>query len=203
MFSGIVECMGSITHLVANQGCKEFTISPGLPFDDLQIGDSIAINGVCLTITSFNQHSFSLTAVPETLRKTNLQNLKLGSQVNLERALKTNARIGGHYMQGHVDAVGEILALEKDHSAALLVKISLPAELNKYVIPKGYIGLDGMSITIIETTPHWFTVTFIPHTQQYTITHQYTVGSFINLEMDAMGKYVEKLIGAYQHAVTH
>jgi riboflavin synthase len=111
--------------------------------------------------------------------------------------------MGGHSVQGHVDGLGEILEINRDNSDALLVKISLPEKLAKYVVNKGYITLDGMSITVIESTPHWFTVTFIPHTQDVTITKEYKVGSKINLEVDIIGKYIEKIVGAYTHAITH
>jgi len=200
MFSGIVETMGIITQLEIINGCKQFTISPQSVFNDLVVGDSIAVNGVCLTVTQFTDQSFQVTAVPETLRLTNLDRLTVGSKVNLERSLTLNRRIGGHYVQGHVDGIGQILEIKNDASDAWLVKISLPEKLSKYVVPKGYIGLDGMSITVIESTPEWFTVTFIPHTQAITITHQYSEGDMINIEVDIMGKYVEKLLGGYANA---
>ena len=200
MFSGIVECIGTIISLYVDQGCKHFTIASKVTLNDLVIGDSIAVNGVCLTITAFTDDSFSVTAVPETLRLTNLDHFIEGSDVNLERSLRMGARIGGHYVQGHVDGVGKILEIENDHSNALLVKISVPAHLAKYIANKGYISLDGMSITVINATPEWFTVTFIPHTQEVTVVNQYQKGTLINLETDMMGKQIEKLLGAYLHA---
>lgn len=203
MFSGIVEVIGYITALVMQDGCKHFSITPAIPFEDLVIGESISVNGICLTVTNFTATSFDVTTVPETLRLTNLDFLKLNDTVNLERSLKMGARIGGHYVQGHVDGIGEILEITHDNSAALLVKISLPEKLANYVVNKGYITLDGMSITVIESTPHWFTVTFIPHTQAVTITNQYIVGYKINIEADIFGKYVEKMAGGYIHALTN
>jgi len=203
MFTGIVETTGYITAIEMLNGCKNLSISPVMPFDDLTIGDSIAINGICLTVTHFTATSFYVTVVPETLRLTNLNDLTLNQTVNLERSLKLGSRMGGHSVQGHVDGIGEILEINRDNSDALLVKISLPEKLAKYVVNKGYITLDGMSITVIESTPHWFTVTFIPHTQDVTITKEYKVGSKINLEVDIIGKYIEKIVGAYTHAITH
>lgn len=203
MFSGIVEAIGSIIREVSLNGCKHFTISHSSDFSDLNIGDSIAVNGTCLTVTQFTPHTFDVTAVPETLRLTNLGLLKTGDMVNLERSLTVNSRIGGHQVQGHVEGTGQIMAMSKDNGDALLVKISLPASLAKYVIAKGYITLDGMSITVIESTPNWFTVTFIPHTQQVTIVKHYQLGDLINIEVDILGKYVEKLLGAYTHANAH
>lgn len=196
MFSGIVEAIGHISFINLQDGCKHFSIVPAFPFDDISIGDSISINGICLTVTDFTPNHFNVTAVPETLRLTNLDNLKVNDPVNLERSLKMGSRMGGHYVQGHVDGRGHILEMTYDDSAAMLVKISNPEVLSKYIVEKGYITLDGMSITVIKTTPQWFTVTLIPHTQQVTIVHQYSVGSMINLEVDIVGKYIEKMIGA-------
>ena len=200
MFSGIVATIGYINHIEIINGCKCFTITPKDYMADLVIGESIAINGVCLTVTSFTETSFNVTVVPETIRLTNLAGLTVGSEVNLERSLRMGDRIGGHHVQGHVDCIGEIIELKHDNSDAWLVKISMPERLAKYIVNKGYITLDGMSITVIESAPEWFTVTFIPHTQEVTITKHYSVGSSINIEVDIMGKYIEKLAGAYNHA---
>jgi riboflavin synthase len=200
MFNGIVTMTGKITHIEIKEGCHYFIISPKDSFDEIVIGESIAVNGVCLTVTDFTNHSFYVTVVPETLRLTNLGQLVIHDTVNLERPLTLNSRIGGHYVQGHVDGVGRILEIKNDDSDALLVKISLPETVSKYVVAKGFITLDGMSITVIESAPDWFTVTFIPHTQQVTIVHHYRKGTAINIEVDMMGKYIEKLLGAHIHA---
>lgn len=195
MFSGIVETMGVIKEVVIADGCHHLTITPSILFDDLKIGDSVAVNGVCLTVTHFTPHDFNVTVVPETLRLTNLNHIQTNDTVNLERSITLNTRLGGHYVQGHVDGTGQILEIKADHSDALLVKISIPAHLAKYVVPKGYITLDGMSITVIEATQNWFTVTFIPHTQAVTNVHRYEIDQLINIEVDIMGKYVERLLG--------
>ncbi len=197
MFNGIVETIGTIEAIQTKNDCKHFTLSSIKQFDDLKIDDSISVNGVCLTITRIENNTLEVTAVPETLRLTNLQFLSVGSLVNLERAMHFNSRISGHYMQGHVDGVGEILDIKKEGDA-LLVRISLPASLSQYVVNKGYITLDGMSITVIQAEPNSFTVTFIPHTQKITIVKQYSIGKKINIEVDILGKYVEKILGAYQ-----
>lgn len=194
MFSGIVETIGTILSIEVLQGCKQFTIASHLAFDDIHIGDSIAVNGVCLTVTEFTEQYFKVTAVPETLRMTNLKALIPHQLVNLERALSVGDRIGGHSMQGHVDDIGHILKIEADHSDAWLVTISIPNRLAKYLIPKGYIALDGMSITVIDVMPDHFTVTLIPHTQRVTIAHQYQLETPINIEVDMMGKYIETLV---------
>lgn len=200
MFSGIVETTGVISAIAFAQDCMQLTITPKFVFDDIAIGDSVAINGVCLTITEIYQESFKVTAVPETLRLTNLDLLKVGGVVNLERSLKISSRIGGHYVQGHVDGKGEILEIKKDGKAAWLVKINVAAKLAKLIVPKGYVAIDGMSITAIEVSQDWFTVTLIPHTQAVTISNHYKVGSLVNIEVDILGKYVEKILGA-QHAL--
>lgn len=203
MFSGIVETIGCILKIDQENGCKTFTISKNAVLDDFKIGDSIAVNGVCLTVTHFNEQYFQVTAVPETLRLTNLDQLEINQIVNLERSVQASTRLGGHFVQGHVEAVGHILSIEQDSSQALLVKISLPAALSNYVVRKGYIALDGMSITVIEASKEWFSVTFIPHTQAVTNIQQYQIGTAINIETDILGKYIEKILGNYNHANSH
>jgi riboflavin synthase len=203
MFSGIVETIGLITQIHLQDGCKHFSISPDILFDDIIIGDSIAVNGVCLTVTHFTDTYFNVTAVPETLRLTNLNDLQVNDVVNLERSLKMGDRIGGHHVQGHVDGCGQMIEMHYDDSAALLVKFSIPRKLSRYIIEKGYITIDGMSITVIDTDLDWFTVTFIPHTQAVTNIQHYAVGKSVNLEVDIMGKYIEKMLGAYAHANTN
>jgi riboflavin synthase len=203
MFSGIVESTGIIVNVLDENGCRLLTISPVRMFYDVAIGESIAVNGVCLTVTSFSDELFYVTAVPETLRLTNISQLKKGNMVNLERSILPTTRLGGHYVQGHVDGMGQILEVKQDNSHALLVKISIPEYLSQYIVKKGYITLDGMSITIIDTSDTWFTVTIIPHTQAVTAAQNYAVGTLVNIEVDMMGKYIEKLLGAYKHAHTN
>jgi riboflavin synthase len=196
MFNGIVEATGIIKNIQLIQGAADFTISMPDYFNDLDIGASIAVNGVCLTVTRFSTEDFQVTAVAETLRVTNLSTLKIHDVVNLERALKADSRVSGHYVQGHIDVVGEILDIKMDGNA-LLVKIQIAAEVAKYLVKKGYVGLDGMSITVIDVGNHWFTVTFIPQTQATTIIQYYRIGTKINIEVDILGKYVEKILGAH------
>jgi riboflavin synthase len=203
MFSGIVSAIGLIKHIEFRDGCKVFIITPDTVMPDLVIGESMSVNGACLSITDFNDSEFHVTAVPETLRLTNLAYLDIGHKVNLERSLRLGDRIGGHQVQGHVDAMGKIMDITLDNSNAWLVKISLPDHLSRYVVKKGYITLDGMSITVIDAEPDWFTVTFIPHTQDVTITKYYSTESVVNIEVDILGKYIEKLMGAYKHADAH
>lgn len=193
MFSGIVESIGTIIKMTIENSCYVLTIKPHLTFNDLTIGDSIAINGVCLTITHFTAQNFTVTIVPETLKRSNLSKLQLNDNVNIERSLQLNARIGGHMVQGHVDDQGHILELTTIDRGAQLIKISYPPHLANYLVTKGYVTLDGMSITLIEVTENWFTITLIPHTQAVTIANHYQVGTSINIEVDILGKYIEKL----------
>lgn len=197
MFNGIVETVGTVTDIQKMDDCIHFLITTPKPLADLFIGESVSVNGVCLTVTRFTENTFNVTAVPETLRVTNLGALEVGSLVNLECSMKVSGRMGGHYVQGHVDGVGEILEVKTEGNAALLVKISVPATLAKYTVNKSYIALDGMSITVIQAGPDWITVTFIPHTQQVTIIKQYRKGTKINIEVDILSKYVEKLLGVH------
>ena|SRR5579872_3254489 len=197
MFNGIVESVGIIEDIQIKNDCKHFTIVSAKHFDDLKINDSIAVNGVCLTVTKRQDNTFSVTAVPETLRLTNLKFLVPGNPVNLERSMRSNSRISGHYVQGHVDGVGNILAIQKEGDA-LLVKIGVCSSLAKYIVNKGYVALDGVSITVIRAEKNSFTVTFIPHTQKITLVNRYSLGTVVNIEVDILGKYVEKILGAYQ-----
>lgn len=196
MFNGIVEAVGTIKHIETADGSMHLTIVSPNSFANLFVGESMAVNGVCLTITQFLENEFRVSVVPETIRVTHFSELKLGDLVNLERSMRADSRVSGHYVQGHIDTMGEIIDLQQDGDA-LLVKISIPSSFTKYIVKKGYIALDGMSITVIDVSLDWFTVTLIPHTQNVTIIKQYTKGSKINIEVDILGKYVEKLLGAH------
>lgn len=202
MFSGIVEMTGHVIASETIDHCYHVTIQPTSPFNDIQIGDSIAVNGVCLTVTAFTSVHFNATIVPETLRLTNLQDLKMGKEVNLERSVTLQTRIGGHLVQGHVDTVSQIQAIQQE-GEAILVTLSIAPALTKYIIKKGFIGIDGMSITVIDVFTDTFTVTFIPHTQHASIVNHYQVGTLVNIEVDMLAKYLEKLTGDTQHANRH
>lgn len=193
MFNGIVEAIGTITTVTTDKDCVHIAITSTADFADLKIGDSLAVNGVCLTITAIHPQTWHVTLVPETLRLTNLSQLTVGTPVNLERSIKMGDRISGHFVQGHVDATGEIIDITLDGEDALLIKIRIPPELSPYLINKGYIAVDGMSLTIIAANTHWFTLTLIPHTKTVTIAKNYCVGSKVNLEVDMLSKYLEKM----------
>lgn len=194
MFSGIVETVGRVCSVENTRDCLCVSIAPQKKFRDIRIGDSIAVNGVCLTVTEIHPDRFNMTIVPETLRITNLNAITENTEVNLERSLKVSDRISGHCVQGHVDGVGKISEIKNDGGDAWIVKINVPEKLSKYIVKKGFITLDGMSITIIEAGKKYFTVTLIPHTQQVTIANQYHIGSTINIEIDIFAKTVERLL---------
>ncbi len=198
MFSGIVETLGYIKKIKSHQGCKDFIITPEKLFLDLNIGDSVSVDGICLTVIQDDQKSFTVTAVPETLHLTNLDILCEGDPVNLERAMRLDQRIGGHLVQGHVDGVGEILDIQDDQGA-IRVAFSAPKNILDYLIPKGFIAIDGMSITLIDVTDEYFTVTFIPHTIQNSLVKSYNIGTQVNLEIDMLAKMVKKLLRNTQY----
>lgn len=193
MFTGIVEEVGSVrtATLDAEQG-NAITIACRTVVSDAHLGDSIAINGICLTVTAFEQDSFTVGVSPETLRRTNLGLLNAGDQVNLERSLAFGGRIGGHYVQGHVDGTGEIIRVVSDGDS-LRVTIRPPERLMPYIVEKGYIAVDGTSLTVAERTPTDFTIALIAYTRSAVIMGQQREGAQVNLEVDIMAKYVESI----------
>ncbi len=193
MFTGIVEEIGILKTIVAVLLGKRFFIQAKTVLSDLHIGDSIAVNGACLTVTEFTEEGFWVEAVAETLRLTNLGHLHEGSKVNLECSMTLQKRLGGHLLQGHVDATGTITQITPE-GQALLIKVAFPEALRKYMIKKGYIGFDGMSLTLIDIYPTEFTLTLIPHTQEVTIAQDYHIGQVINLEVDMLAKYIENFV---------
>ncbi|SHF30721.1 riboflavin synthase alpha chain [Desulforamulus putei DSM 12395] len=163
--------------------------------EDVKIGDSIAVNGVCLTVTAFGDGVFTADVMAETLAKTNLRDLRPGSKVNLERALRLGDRLGGHLVSGHVDGVGTIAGLEK-HDIATLVTIKAPPQVMKYIIKKGSVAIDGTSLTVVDFHQEKFRVSLIPHTAQATVLGSKKIGDTVNLEADILGKYIERLLQA-------
>jgi riboflavin synthase len=193
MFTGIVEETGAVAAIAQRPGGTTLTIRAREVLDGIKIGDSIAVNGACLTVVRSDDASFDVELAPETLRKTALGRVQEGETVNLERSLAANGRFGGHVVQGHVDATGEITALQPD-GEGVMATFRVPASLMKYIVPKGYIAIDGMSLTIVDTGPDWFTISFIAHTRAVTVVRDYAPGRRVNLEVDILGKYVEKLL---------
>ena len=189
MFTGIIEEVGSVHSI----GGGRLTVRASRVLQDVQLGDSIAVNGVCLTVTRFDSGSFDADVMPETIRRTSLAELKKGSPVNLERALTLQSRLGGHIVSGHIDGVGTIRSM-KEESNAILMKISADKNILRHIVEKGSVALDGISLTVAEVTDSDFTVSLIPHTRQVTKKKKKKAGSVINIENDVIGKYVEKLL---------
>lgn len=198
MFTGLVEDMGRIESAARRGDSVALTIAPRvMPVDELAIGESVAIDGTCLTVTERGGGKFQVLAGNETLRRTTLGELRGGSQVNLERALQLGDRLGGHLVMGHVDAVGQIQA-RRDLGANIEIDFRTPRELLRYVIEKGSIAIDGISLTVNTVDASGFSVALIPHTVEMTTLGRKAVGAKVNLEVDMIGKYVEKLVEGYR-----
>ena len=193
MFTGLIEEIGTIEQIQKHRGTLRFTLSVKEVVKDLAIDDSVALNGVCLTVVEFSKSNFQVEAVEETLNKTTFGSLKNGSQINLERSLRFSDRMGGHFVQGHVDAVGEVAAVQRQEGGVLL-SIKLPAHLLKYVISEGSIAIDGVSLTIARLKENQITISLIPHTLEKTTLANLKVADKVNIEVDLIGKYVERIL---------
>jgi len=194
MFTGIVEETGIIRQIQKSTKAVHLVIGAQRILEGSKVGDSICTSGICLTITGLGQNSFEADVMPETLRCSKLSALGIGSRVNLERALRLDTRLGGHLVSGHIDGTGILTHIEKEANA-LWLSIEVPKEILRYIITKGSITLDGVSLTVASTDPTGFKVSIIPHTGAQTTLLQEKCGSRINLECDPIGKYVEKLLG--------
>jgi riboflavin synthase len=195
IFTGIIEELGRVLRLEAGGHSYRISVNAEKILDDVKMGDSIAVNGVCLTVVDFDTRSFTADVMPETVDKTSIRFLKNGDQVNLERALRLSDRLGGHLVQGHVDGVGRILAREK-LDIAIIYRIKAPAGVLKYAVPKGSIAVDGISLTVVDVFPDSFTISLIPHSAQQTVLGLKNPGDPVNLESDIIGRYVERLMKA-------
>ncbi|WP_294392136.1 riboflavin synthase [uncultured Clostridium sp.] len=192
MFTGIIEEVGVIKELRTGNGFGNIEIKCRKVLEDTELGDSIAVNGVCLTVSELKDDCFTADIMGETLDKTNLGELRCGSRVNLERALRLSGRFGGHIVSGHIDGNGRIISIEKKDDGTWFT-ISADKHILKYVIYKGSITIDGISLTVAYADNKVFKVSVIPHTLENTILTDKTTGSVVNLENDVIGKYVEKL----------
>jgi riboflavin synthase len=189
MFTGIVEEIGRVRAVpVGGLEVEARTV-----LEDARLGDSIAVNGVCLTITALGDGWFRVDTVPETLRRTNLGDLAPGDPVNLERPLAAGARLGGHFVQGHVETTATVASVEPD-GEALLIRFEVPAGSMRYIVEKGFVALDGISLTVVSRDEHSFSITLIPYTQTNTNLGRRRPGERINLETDILAKYVETLL---------
>jgi riboflavin synthase len=193
MFTGIVEELGKVVSIKNGAKSSVLTINGKLIFKDMHIGDSIAVNGVCLTVTSKTNDTFTADVMAETLRRSSLGSLKVGSYVNLERAMAANGRFGGHIVSGHIDGTGEIESFVREDNA-VWVTVKTPEKLLKYIIEKGSIAIDGISLTVAYVDDKCFKVSLIPHTGANTTLLDKKPGDIVNLENDVVGKYVEKLL---------
>lgn len=194
MFTGIIEEVGVIKNIKMGAKSAVITIQANTVMEDIHLGDSIAMNGVCLTVTSFDKNSYSVDVMHETLRRTNLGALKGGSRVNLERAMAADGRFGGHIVAGHVDGTGVITSMKQDDNA-VWIDIETDASVLKYIVEKGSITIDGISLTVAQVDSRSFAVSVIPHTGMHTTLLEKKPGDSVNLETDMIGKYVEKLLG--------
>ena len=189
MFTGIVEEVGVVR--AAGQG--RLAIAARIVMPTLEIGGSINVNGTCLTVTTMESGEFTVDVVPETLRRTNLGLLRPGDPINLERPLRADGRLDGHIVQGHVDGTGTVGEISAD-GEALMVRMDAPEQLTRYVVEKGFIAVDGVSLTVVHCDEAGFSVTVIPHTRDHTIFGSRSVGDAVNIEIDILAKYVERLM---------
>ncbi|MFN3326232.1 MAG: riboflavin synthase [Bryobacteraceae bacterium] len=195
MFTGIIEELGTIESIETQAGGARLRVRAKTVLSDAFEGSSIAVNGVCLTALDLRPDSFAADLAPETLRRTNLGDLRPGSAVNLERPVSPGSRLSGHIVQGHVDGTGELISLEPLGNENWWLKIGIPRELDRYLVYKGSIAIDGISLTIAALEQCVLSVTIIPHTYQNTTLRFYQPGARVNLECDILAKHVEKLLG--------
>ena len=188
MFTGIIEEVGRLERLAGG----EIAIRAKKVLEDVALGDSIAVNGICLTVTRFDEAHFTADVMPETIRRTSLAELRRGSRVNLERALTLKSRLGGHIVSGHIDGAGTIAAM-KEEGNAILLTVRASDSVLRYIVEKGSVALDGISLTVARVGAADFTVSLIPHTREITNLREKSVGSRLNIETDILGKDVEKL----------
>ena len=201
MFTGIIEEIGTVEQIVTGTKSCSIKIRANKILSDAHIGDSIAVNGVCLTVTDFKESYFTADVMPETMRRTSLGQLAKGSRVNLERAMQSGGRFGGHIVSGHIDGTGTIIGMTRDDNA-VWVKIAAERGITKYIVEKGSAALDGISLTIADVTADSFAFSIIPHTAAQTTLLNRKIGDKINIECDIIGKYVEKLTQHSNEGIT-
>ncbi|MDO5708126.1 MAG: riboflavin synthase [Andreesenia angusta] len=193
MFTGLIEEIGIIENIIKGSNFASIVIRAEKVLDGLKLGDSIATNGVCLTVTDFNKNSFTVDIMPESMDRSNLKDIVRGSEVNLERAMKSGDRFGGHIVSGHIDGKGKLILIRKDGNAHWL-EIEAPDEIMRYIVFKGSVTLDGTSLTVAKVNEKNFSVSIIPLTGEETTLLRKNIGDEINIECDLIGKYIEKLI---------
>lgn len=194
MFTGIIEELGSIDEVKKQGETISLSIKANKIMEDIKLGDSIAINGVCLTVTDIHNNRFFADVMPETFQTTTLANLQKGTSVNLERAMRADSRFGGHIVTGHVDTIGKITKRERRQNA-IYIDISLPPNFKHIVLLKGSIAIDGISLTVFNKADTSVTVSIIPHTANETVLGKKRVGEDVNIEFDVIGKYIYSIVG--------
>ncbi len=193
MFTGIVEEIGVVEKIQKGRYSAVLTILADKVLEDSKVGDSIAVNGICLTVTSIKSGRFTADVMHETLNRSSLSNIRNGSHVNLERAMQANGRFGGHIVSGHVDGVGRVMRIRKDDTA-IWYTIKADPKVMRYIVEKGSVTIDGISLTVAEASQDYFSISAIPHTVAQTVLKDRREGDAVNLETDVIGKYVEKLL---------
>ena len=200
MFTGLVEEIGTVERLWRERDGWWLSVRAERALTDLAVSHSIAVNGACLTVTALSEAAFTVGLAPETVRRTNLGELQPGEGVNLERALPADGRVGGHFVQGHVDGVGVIRALRPEDDS-LWVTVETPAELLRYIVPKGFVAVHGVSLTVVEVFPDSFNFMLIAYSQEHIVLPRKSTGARVNLEVDMLGKYVERFVQGATDAV--
>lgn len=201
MFTGIVEEVGKVAAVQRGASSARLTIEARVAAEGARIGDSIAISGVCLTVVAIDGNRLSFDAVPETLQRSSLKNVRIGDFVNLERSLAAGQRLGGHFVQGHVDGLAVLRAIHEKDNAKIL-HIEPPKELMRFIAPKGSVAIDGISLTVADVSNDGFSVWIIPHTFAITTLKNRRVGDSINIETDMLAKYLDRLLTARESGVT-
>ncbi|MGE6260924.1 riboflavin synthase [Heyndrickxia sporothermodurans] len=193
MFTGIIEEIGTISSVKQSGQSIVLKIKANKILEDVHLGDSISVNGVCLTVTEYTRNNFHVDVMPETFKSTSLKDLKNESKVNLERAMSAEGRFGGHIVSGHVDGIGTIKRIKQVDNAQY-VDIEANKDLLKYIIYKGSVSIDGTSLTVFGVSDHFFTISLIPHTLSKTILNEKGIGDVVNIECDMLGKYIEHFL---------
>lgn len=191
MFTGIIEEIGTVANIERGAKSSRITISAERIFDDLKIGDSVSVNGMCATAAKISGNTFTADIMAESMRRTNLGDLKKGSRVNLERAMQLNGRFGGHIVSGHIDGTGVIISQRREDNAVWLT-VGAPENIMRYIIEKGSVAIDGVSLTVASVYSDAFAVSLIPHTAEETTLLSKRTGEKVNLECDIVGKYIER-----------
>jgi len=197
MFTGIIEEAGSVVSVTAGK----LVIAASQVLEGMQSGGSIAVNGICLTVTDFSDKNFSVDVMPETLKRTNLGRLHSGDRVNLERPLGLGGEIGGHLVQGHIDDTGRVASIIRE-GEAVLMRFEAPAEVMRYIVPRGFIAVDGTSLTVVDKDATAFLVSIVGYTREHTILADRKIGDTVNLEVDIIGKYVAEFMKPQSTGIT-